>query len=201
MSEDFDFLTKGIKEVENLNKHKLYVGSILNTGDRTIEYNQLIAEVQDNGATINPVRGKFLTIPMPIAGKRHAGDIDGLFFHKSKQGQPTLARMENGKLVVYFLLKTQVKIPARPFFEITATKVIGHVADMIADGVTDIYCGKSTAGQVFEKIGKYVTVELKRTMAEIQSPKNATITEKNKGFNNPLVDTGALLRSMSWVVI
>ena len=113
MSSDFDYLTQGIKEVENLNKHRVFVGSLLATGNRTVEYNQMIAEVQNNGAVIHPVTRQWLTIPMPVAGKRTAREINGLFWHVAKSGQKTLARVENGKLVVYFLLTKEVKLPAR----------------------------------------------------------------------------------------
>ncbi|TPR43157.1 hypothetical protein DY124_06155 [Apilactobacillus micheneri] len=203
MVEDFDNLTKGLDELSHLNsdKHTLYIGVIHATGDRTVEYNQMIAEVQNNGATINPVNGKYLTIPMPIAGKRHAREIDGLFFHVSKNGTPTLAKLEHGQLVIYFILKLQVKIPARPFISLTQEKCLDVAQPILHDGIIDILLGDSTAGQVLEKVGKAITVLMKQQMAEMNTPKNARITQQNKGFNNPLFDTGALQRSIDWVVV
>lgn len=201
MSSDFDYLTQGIKEVENLNKHRVFVGSLLATGDRTVEYNQMIAEVQNNGAVIHPVTRQWLTIPMPVAGKRTAREINGLFWHVAKSGQKTLARVENGKLVVYFLLTKEVKLPARPFIDVTASKNVNKIANMVANGVIDIYLHKTTAGQIFDKIGKFLSIEMKREMVATNEPMNAKITQNNKGFNNPLLDTGALQRSITWVVI
>lgn len=198
---EFDYLTKGLSEVDVLQKHKLIVGSLLATGDRTVEYNQMICEVQNNGAVIRPVNGQYLTIPMPVAGKRHARDIQGLFFHISKQGKPTLAKEENGKLVVYFLLMKKVSIPARPFLDLSVQKSIGKVTEMVSNGILDIYTHKSTAGEVLDSIGKYLSIQIKKEMAETTTPANAPITQYNKEFNNPLFDTGALQRSISWVVI
>ena len=201
MSSDFDYLTQGIKEVENLNKHRVFVGSLLATGNRTVEYNQMIAEVQNNGAVIHPVTRQWLTIPMPVAGKRTAREINGLFWHVAKSGQKTLARVENGKLVVYFLLTKEVKLPARPFIDVTASKNVNKIANMVANGVVDIYLHKTTAELIFDKIGKFLSIEMKREMVATNEPMNAKITQNNKGFNNPLLDTGALQRSITWVVI
>ena len=201
MSSDFDYLTQGIKEVENLNKHRVFVGSLLATGNRTVEYNQMIAEVQNNGAVIHPVTRQWLTIPMPVAGKRTAREINGLFWHVAKSGQKTLARNENGKLVVYFLLTKEVKLPARPFIDVTAAKNVDKIANIVANGVADIYLHKTTAGQIFDQIGKFLSIEMKREMVATNEPMNAKITQNNKGFNNPLLDTGALQRSITWVVI
>lgn len=198
---DFDLLSGGIKEVELFNHHKVFVGSLKPTGDRTVEYNQMIAEVQNNGATITPKNGVYLTIPMPIAGKRHAREIDGLFFRYSKNGKPTLSKLENGKIVVYFLLSLKVKIPARPFITNTVNHHINHVAQMIADEITEIYLRKTNVEAVLNKVGKYLSVQMKKEMVKTNAPGNSTITKANKGFDNPLFDTGALQRSISWVVV
>lgn len=203
LADDFDNLTPGLKELDHLDdsKHTLCVGVIHATGDRTVEYNQMIAEVQNNGATINPVNGKYLTLPMPIAGKRHAREINGLFFHMSKNGTPTLAKNENGKLVIYFILKLQVKIPARPFISLTQEKCLDLAEPILHEGVVDIILGDSTAGEVLTKVGKAITVLMKKQMAEMTDIPNAPATERNKGFNHPLFDTGALQRSIDWVVV
>ena len=176
MSSDFDYLTQGIKEVENLNKHRVFVGSLLATGNRTVEYNQMIAEVQNNGAVIHPVTRQWLTIPMPVAGKRTAREINGLFWHVAKSGQKTLARNENGKLVVYFLLTKEVKLPARQFIDVTAAKNVDKIVNIVANGVADIYLHKTTAGQIFDKIGKFLSIEMKREMVATNEPRNAKIT-------------------------
>ncbi|WP_268914026.1 hypothetical protein [Lentilactobacillus sp. SPB1-3] len=198
---DYNFLPKAINEIRKLNQHSVYVGALKQVGDRTVEYMQMIVHVNEYGATIHPTTSQYLTIPMPIAGKRKAGQIDGLFFYMTKNGKPSLARNEGGQLVVYFLLAKEVRIPARSFLRTTEVKTRQRVRRLAVAGVTQLLHGHGTWKEVYNAIGQYVAREVKRTIATKSRPKNATITSVNKGFNNPLVDTGAMQRSIYWRVV
>lgn len=204
MSEEPDVnnLIRGIPLIEELSHHAVYIGALLQIGDRSIEYMQMIVGVNENGATIKPKNGRYLTIPTPIAGKRKATEIDGLFFHLTSNGKPTLAKADNGKLVVYYLLVNEVRIPARSFLGNTMIRIRPHVKSMAVGGINDILGGRLQKWRpILDAIGMYVTREVKRTIARKSSPPNAAITVANKGFNNPLVDTGAMQRSIYWRVI
>lgn len=204
MSEEADVnnLIRGIPLIEELSHHAVYIGALLQIGDRSIEYMQMIVGVNENGATIKPKNGRYLTIPMPIAGKRKATEIDGLFFHLTSNGKPALAKADNGKLFFYYLLVNEVRIPARSFLGNTMIRIKPRVRSMAVGGINDILGGRLHRWRpILNAIGMYVTREVKRTIARKSSPPNAAITVANKGFNNPLVDTGAMQRSIYWRVI
>ena len=77
-----------------------------------------------------------------------------------------------------------------------------RVRSMAVGGINDILGGRLHRWRpILNAIGMYVTREVKRTIARKSSPPNAAITVANKGFNNPLVDTGAMQRSIYWRVI
>ncbi|WP_034527323.1 hypothetical protein [Secundilactobacillus oryzae] len=200
-ADDFNHLGRAIEILSELQHHTVFVGALKQEGDRSIDFMQMLIGVSETGATIQPSHSKYLTIPMPVAGKRKAREIDGLFFYTTKAGKPSLARQENGKLVVYFLLAEQVRIPARHLLTNTVKRIRPHVAKIAAEEVSKVLNGTSTSWKpILNAVGEYVSIQMKRAMANA-SPKNAPITAANKGFNNPLIDTGAMQRSISWVVI
>lgn len=198
---DYNHLPYAIREIRALNQHYVCIGALKQVGDRSIEYMQMIVHVNEYGATIHPKTSKYLTIPMPIAGKRKAREIDGLFFYVTKNGKPSLAKSDGGKLVVYFLLAKEVRIPARSFLRTTMTRTRRHVHKLAVAGVTQLLHGQGSWQSVYKAIGEYVAREVKKTIATKSNPRNATITSANKGFNNPLVDTGAMQRSIYWRVV
>ncbi len=66
------------------------------------------------GAHITPYKAKALTIPIaPEAVGQRASDFPDLFIYKAN-GKAFLARNENGKLKIYFILLKNVDIPKRP---------------------------------------------------------------------------------------
>lgn len=200
--EDIDHLTGAIKELEQLNKLRLYVGAFIPGNGESIETLQMILGVQETGATITPHTAKYLTIPTKYAGRHKARDFNDLFFYITKSsGQPSLARIDNGQVHVYFLLAQKVVIPARPVLMTTATLCIGDATKLVKEGIEDILVGKQTARNLLDEIGGFFTLVLKQQILHWQTPPNAQITADRKGFNNPLIDTGTLLNSINWVVI
>lgn len=94
---------------------------IVNIGNaQTAHY----AFIQEYGGTIRPKTSRYLTIPMPAnltpAGvtRFKARELDNLFVLRSG-GKLFLARREESGVVIYFLLKREVKIPPRLGFEKT----------------------------------------------------------------------------------
>lgn len=204
MSDEIDFnnLPRALEILTEMERHTVFIGALKQEGDHSIDFMQMLIGVSETGATINPTHSKYLTIPMPIAGKRRASEIDGLFFYTTKAGKPSLAKQEGGKLVVYFLLAEQVRIPARHLLTNSLKQIRNGVVNIATTGVSRVLTGEIHSWRpVLESVGKYAAREMKRVIANTKTPKNAAITAANKGFNNPLMDTGAMQRSISWVVI
>ena len=54
--------------------------------------------------------------------------------------------------------------------------------------------------QVMGLIGEHIKGNIVQGLVSFSDPKNADSTEKAKGFNNPLIDKGILMRSISFEV-
>lgn len=87
------------------------------------------------------------------------------------------------------------KIPPRPFMRVglkqelkTDTKAFAMMIQSVASGKSALSAAK-TASPAFVAM-------LKKIMSEWSSPPNAPRTVADKGFNNPLIDTGELRDSI-----
>lgn len=197
------------QELHRLEHHKLYVGALRSVDDKSIEFLQMICSVQNFGCTIKPVNGKYLTIPTPNAHGHKAGDFGrysrgnptGLFFHiASSSGNPTLARNVNGDLQVVFLLEKQVTIPARGFIDKTVDDCKDIITRIVEDDVTNYWDGSSNYLRTLNRLGRVLSLSLITNIKSWSNPANAQITQANKGKNDPLVDTGDLQKSITWVI-
>ena len=54
--------------------------------------------------------------------------------------------------------------------------------------------------QVMGLIGESMKGNIVQSIVSFSDPKNADSTERAKGFNNPLIDKGILMRTISWEV-
>lgn len=160
-------------------------------------YLQMIASVNENGAVITPKR-QWLTIPTAAAGTRKASEIPGLFKPKGKN---VLAVSTDGTLTVMFILKKSVTIPPRPFIWTTRQKNRAKYARMVKEGVIDIIRGKTTAEIVQHKLARTMTNDIRMVIRDFFEPANAPLTIEHKGQNNPLMDTGKLIGSITWTFL
>ena len=104
--------------------------------------------VHEKGATVRATRSKFLTIPLPsalnsrgIPLRRSARDWDNTFVAESKRGNLLIFQRRGNGIVPLYVLKREVKIPARlslektlredglTFFERRALKAIDKELD------------------------------------------------------------------------
>lgn len=60
--------------------------------------------------------------------------------------------------------------------------------------------GKSTFKQEYIKLGTMAKVDLKKAVADWDSPRNAPFTIAQKGFDNPLIDSGLLYDSIDFKI-
>jgi phage gpG-like protein len=105
----------------------------------TLSANSPGARLQQYGGKILPVRGKWLTIPVTVEAKRIGSPRQNHFprplFFRATTNPLTALLCETdptGRIVVQYVLKPDVTIPARPYLgwsEATLTKIQKLIAD------------------------------------------------------------------------
>lgn len=93
-------------------------------------------------------------------------------------------------------------IPPRPAIRVGFMAPIkkGSYDKMFAESMQRIAEGKSTFKQEYIRIGTRARVDLKKAVADWDTPPNAPYTVAEKGFNNPLIDSGLLYESIDFKV-
>lgn len=97
-------------------------------------------------------------------------------------------------------------IPARPFLsqgmaraKASALRIMGAlVAKLKTDSTPAAF--KLAAKSILEKVGAFVANDVKKGIATGGFAPNAKSTEERKGSTKPLIDTGLLRQSITWVV-
>lgn len=89
-------------------------------------------------------------------------------------------------------------IPPRPAIRIGFMTPIkkGSYDKLFVESMQRIASGSSTFKQEYTKIGVQAKADLKKAVADWDSPRNAPFTVELKGFDNPLIDTGLLYNSI-----
>ena len=113
----------------------------------TIRANAPGARLQQEGGTVKPVHAQALTIPISKEAVR-AGSARNfprpLFVLKKKDGgEGSLAeKTKDGKIVVHYLLRKSVTVPARPYLGISA-ETANRIGQLIAAEMVKIAEAKS----------------------------------------------------------
>lgn len=91
------------------------------------------------------------------------------------------------------------KIPARPFLRPTADsnrkKYTVGLAKVLKNLPRD-----ATIKQALEKVAMIAQADVRATITKLRTPPNAPSTIAQKGSSNPLIDTGAMRRSIDYEV-
>ena len=95
--------------------------------------------VHEYGAVVRPRRRKWLTVPLPAAQtpagvtRYSARDYPGAFLLKTGSGKLFIAKRgsQKGKLDFLFVLKKEVKIPARRWFSIAARRALDKLPEYL----------------------------------------------------------------------
>lgn len=98
-------------------------------------------------------------------------------------------------------LPTQ-NIPTRPAIRVGFMAPIkkGSYDKIFVESMQRIAEGKSTFKQEYMKIGVQAKADLKKAVADWDTPRNAPLTVELKGFDNPLIDSGLLYESIDFKV-
>ena len=93
-------------------------------------------------------------------------------------------------------------IPARPAIRVGFMAPIkkGAYDNYFVQSIQRIAEGKSTFKQEYTKLGAMAKVDLKKAVADWDTPRNAPLTVALKGFDNPLIDSGLLYESIDFKV-
>ena len=89
------------------------------------------------------------------------------------------------------------RIPERPFFRRAIANGKRRVGEIIEDNIDTrtMAVDQRTAGL----IGAYMVGEIQKEIVRLDEPPNAPITIERKGRDNPLVDTGKMKQSVTFV--
>lgn len=204
---DFNKITK---ELKYLKTHEVQIGFF---GDRD-GHLLTIVRANEYGAKIVPHNksGK-LWIPSREAIKKYGksvkpSDVKDLFVAGSKKvnGKKVLGKsagiIENGKYVVLFYLLDHVRIPARPFLRKAFYDNQHKYRRLVKVGIDEIVYDDKTGHDLLVKLGKAGVSDVRESIRRWTKPGNAPLTIDNKrGTNNPLVDTGRLIKSVTYKIV
>ena len=89
-----------------------------------------------------------------------------------------------------------VTAPPRPFIRAGIDKNLEEYEHNMANQANDMIVNGQDLN--IEEVGKKASLDVKRYASQLKEPKNAESTIKRKGFDNPLVDTGTMIESISY---
>lgn len=190
-----DKIPDTIKTFESLNGKKVQVGVF--DGE-----NAWLARIHEYGCDIRAKKAQYLTIPIsPKSIGKKAGEFDDLFFVQAKSGEKFLARdVRKGEIELLYWLTKSVKIPERSFLRAgfdENVKEINKYSDILLKKVAT---GEMSEREYLDNIGQRLSSKIKTFARNLNSPANSRVTRENKGSSNPLVDTGQMIRGITWKV-
>jgi len=95
---------------------------------------------------------------------------------------------------------THIRIPERSFLRNGADVAIDDVLLKCKRIISRAILGDMTAREFYEELGNTMAEEIKRYAIELEQPSNAPLTVENKGFDDPLVETGKMINSIEVIV-
>ena len=184
-----------IKTFESLSGKKVQVGVF--DGE-----NAWLARIHEYGCDIRAKKAQYLTIPIsPKSIGKKAGEFDNLFFVQAKSGEKFLARdVRKGEIELLYWLTRLLKIPERSFLRagfVENVKEINKYSDILLKKVAT---GEMSEREYLDNIGQRLSSKIKTFARNLNSPANSRVTKENKGSSNPLVDTGQMIRGITWKV-
>lgn len=92
--------------------------------------------------------------------------------------------------------------PTRPFIRVGFMSPIkaGSYEKYFKLAITRILEGKSSFATEYKILGPVAVKDMKQSIADWDTPPNSPITIADKGFNNPLIDSGLMYESVDFKV-
>lgn len=88
------------------------------------------------------------------------------------------------------------RIPARPWLDVGVESGNKEYYEIIKEGIQNDLSAK----QIIEQVGASAVGHTQQYMTDLKDPPNAPSTIRQKGSDNPLIDTGALRQSVTYTV-
>lgn len=190
--EDFDLLTPGLEKLSQLSRDRLVVG--VPWSDQHLN---MIGIVQEFGTTIKPKNSQYLVIPTKNAKGKRPKDIPGLF--KAGHVLAVNDKSQPYGMRIMFILKESVVIPKRPFLRFTEDHNLDKWTELAADLAFNVLLRKINPEEFYSRLGEVIVNDIKNTIKKFDNPHNAPLTIDNKGFDDPLIQTGKLRDSITWI--
>ena len=89
-------------------------------------------------------------------------------------------------------------IPARSFMRSTLKEEKSVYKKVFRETYRQMLNQKIVINQAIGILGMKVSSDIQHKITQISTPPNADYTKDKKGSSNPLIDTGALRRSITW---
>lgn len=197
MSDGFNRMPEIYDNLKKLEENRLVIGVPWSN-----QHLNMIALVQEYGKTIRPVSRQWLTLPTPAANGKRPKDFNNLFFISKAPDKAYLAMKDPGKqsgIVPMFILRKSVVIPPRPFIRNTFDHKLDDWTKYAGELALGIIAGDLSVDDFYKRLGDQVVKDLTAAIKQFDSPKNAPLTVANKGFDDPLVDSGKLRDSIIWI--
>jgi hypothetical protein len=92
-------------------------------------------------------------------------------------------------------------IPPRPFFRQAIDGCREQLGDFMDRTAIDVELGHITPKQAFERVGIFMQDKIKKSITDTTTPPNAPSTIKAKGSSHPLIDSGQMRNSVTFVTV
>ena len=83
-------------------------------------------------------------------------------------------------------------IPERSFLRATIFANVENYERLMGNMINDVVYERITADEAYTALGNRVVIDVKKAVTDFSSPANAASTIAAKGFDNPLIETGAM---------
>lgn len=191
----FNNLPHMLKVLHDINIKTIHVGVPQGKDNGFLN---MVALVQEQGCHIKAKNYPYLWIPTANANGKRPGEIAGLYVRGHSAGVNVA-----GTYKVCFVLKKSVDIPARPFLKLTVQKRLVKWQRLATLNAFKAGTGKIQLTDYYKIVGTHMVNDVKDEMKHLMTPPNVplTINTKKHHENNPLIDTGKLMQSITFFAI
>lgn len=192
---EFDKLPQMTATTKAMSNRKVKVGAL--EGEHA-----WLAGIHEYGCDIVPKNAQYLTVPVhPKAKGKKASSFNDLWTYRSKSGELFLCQDsgKDGFEILYWLTKS-VKIPERSFLRTGHDENIDRILKQTERLLGQVVIGKLSMDEVLDTFGKQMRGAIQNKIRSIKSPPNSWATKESKGDDNPLIDSGHLIESITWKV-
>lgn len=163
-----------------------------------------LARIHEYGCNIEAKKAKYLTVPIhPKARNKKAKSFKDLYCIKNEKGNLFLVRdvtrgKNKGKVEFLYWLTKSVKIPERSFLRAGFDEYINEVNKYSDTLMKKVFTGELSVDKYLDDLGSRLSSKIKKYARDLNKPENSNITQNNKGSDNPLKDTGQMIRDIGW---